>query len=214
MTAGRQLLELSAAVLIGHTFRARHLNALFQQVQAMALELAEELLPQITTVTVDAAALRGSGTVSWSETLDLKEAITQAQEAPPFFIVLNPGDAAPNDAIGLQSELVVATRIHPPPPMVPTRLAPPPPMHLHPSTQQTGRGAPQQSDRGPPPALTSTRRHPSRAAVAPESIPSPPPSGPEQSDVAYPAYAAGRGGRQGSSFHDASLVVEDVEMNP
>mgnify|MGYP007078160827 CR=1 FL=1 len=55
MSAGRQLLEISAAILIGYTFRARHLNAIFQQVQQIAVELAEEMLPQITTVTVQTA---------------------------------------------------------------------------------------------------------------------------------------------------------------
>ena len=45
-----QLMELVVAVGIGHTFRAQPFNVLFQQVQRVAAELAEQLMPSITTV--------------------------------------------------------------------------------------------------------------------------------------------------------------------
>ena len=37
---------------------------MFEQVQRIALDLAEEILPQITTVTLDERALRGEGWAS------------------------------------------------------------------------------------------------------------------------------------------------------
>jgi hypothetical protein len=68
----RQILELGTALLIGYAFRARSLNALFHQVQQVAVDLAGDLLPQITTAWVDVDALRGGETVPWSRTIDLK----------------------------------------------------------------------------------------------------------------------------------------------
>merc|ERR1719380_166509 len=45
-----QMMELFVAVTIGYTFRAQPFNVLFQQVQQVATELAEQMLPSITTI--------------------------------------------------------------------------------------------------------------------------------------------------------------------
>ena len=55
--------------------------------QQIALDLASDLLPRITTVHIDVEALRGDGTVEWSRALDLKD--TAAAATPRA-----PGDAA------------------------------------------------------------------------------------------------------------------------
>jgi hypothetical protein len=52
----RQLLELTTAFLIGYAFRARPLNVMFEQVESEAVEVARDLLPSLTTVTVDVHA--------------------------------------------------------------------------------------------------------------------------------------------------------------
>merc|ERR1719321_888397 len=82
-----QLMELTIAVGIGSTFRAQPFNVLFQQVQQVATELADQLLPSITTVEVKPEVLNG-----WRASLDLDQ--TQPQ-LPPTLIVLNPGEEMP-----------------------------------------------------------------------------------------------------------------------
>ena len=113
----RQLLELSTALLIGYAFRARPLSAIFEQVQQIAMDLAKDLLPEISTVTVDVAALRGDGTVPWSRDINLRDVPQQGAEveqAPAdMLVVLNPGDDAAmlvGDS-AVERALVVAVRV-------------------------------------------------------------------------------------------------------
>ena len=118
----RQLLEIITAALIGHAFRARPLNAMFEQVQQIAMDLAQDLLPQISTVTVDVAALRGDGTVPWSRAIDLQAAKRTGQLSPvltppEMLLVLNPADtellsaSASGEKAAVQRALVVAMRV-------------------------------------------------------------------------------------------------------
>ena len=69
----RQILETVTAAIVGYVFRARPFNVMFEQVQQLAADVADSLLPQITTVVVDLHALRGDGTVPWSRSMELKE---------------------------------------------------------------------------------------------------------------------------------------------
>jgi len=125
---GRQSLELSTTLAIGYAFRARPFGVLFEQVQQLAVDLAAEMLPQLSTVTIDVAELRGDGTIPWSRELKLDgshettSSTTAAGpsggadggplEAPPLLLVLNPSDEP--DALwvegGLTRALVVAVR--------------------------------------------------------------------------------------------------------
>jgi hypothetical protein len=79
----RQLLELTTAFLIGYAFRARPLNVMFEQVESEAVEVARDLLPSLTTVTVDVTALRGEGTVPWSRGIDLHAASATPPQPGP-----------------------------------------------------------------------------------------------------------------------------------
>ena len=66
-----QLLELAAVCAIGTVFRPRPFNVLFEQAHQLAAVLAEELLPGISTVTIDVAELRGDGdTEPWFPSLE------------------------------------------------------------------------------------------------------------------------------------------------
>ena len=47
-----QSMELLVAVMIGYTFRSQPFNILFAQVQQVAAELADQMLPTITTIEV------------------------------------------------------------------------------------------------------------------------------------------------------------------
>ena len=110
MLALRQLLELTAAWSIGYAFRARPFNVMFQQVQQLALDLAEQFLPQVTTVELNVAELRGDGTVPWSDALELtprgvvkpRPAAAQQpqQPPPPVLMVLNPGESEVSEVGG------------------------------------------------------------------------------------------------------------------
>ena len=123
MLALRQLLELTAAWSIGYAFRARPFNVMFQQVQQLALDLAEQFLPQVTTVELNVSELRGDGTVPWSDALELtprgvvkpRPAAAQQpqQPPPPVLMVLNPGESEVSEVGGtsLQGSLVVAYRV-------------------------------------------------------------------------------------------------------
>ena len=115
-TAARQGLELIAALAIGHAFRARPLNVMFEEVQQLAVELAQDLLPQLSTVTIDVAALRGDGTVPWRSDMDLRHTKEESERAPPpMLLVLNPADDAqePETVLAASGALVVATRVPP-----------------------------------------------------------------------------------------------------
>ena len=87
-----QLMELVIAVGIGHTFRARHFNVLFTQVQQVAAELADQMLPSITTVQLKETELQGQNLIAWRPTLNLPSA-SSAPSLPPTLVVLNPGDS-------------------------------------------------------------------------------------------------------------------------
>ena len=92
-----QLVELVLTVGIGYTFRARPLNVMFQQVQQAAVQLAEQMLPRITTVLVKPDELSGPNLIAWRQDLTLQQdgvlAPAQQEGLPPAtIVVLNPGD--------------------------------------------------------------------------------------------------------------------------
>ena len=116
----RQSLELITTFAIGYTFRARPFNVMFEHVQQLAVDLAQEMLPQLDTVTIDIAALRGNDTVPWSRDISLTAAAAAAERTPPpSLLVINPADDLDlvDDLEGLlrhggtDGMLVVATRI-------------------------------------------------------------------------------------------------------
>jgi len=85
-----QLMELTIAIGIGYTFRAQPFNILFHQVQQVAQEIADQLLPTITTVEIKPGILSGGNNlIAWRESLDLTNVQPQL---PPTLVVLNPGD--------------------------------------------------------------------------------------------------------------------------
>ena len=69
----RQLLELITCALIGYVFRPKPLNVIFEQMHQLAATLADEMLPDITTLTIDVNELRGEDTIPWSREIDLKD---------------------------------------------------------------------------------------------------------------------------------------------
>ena len=86
-------MELTIAVGIGYNFRARPFNVLFQDMQQVATELADQMLPRITTVTVKPDMLDGPNLIAWRETLELHGAPANGQQQlPATLVVLNPGD--------------------------------------------------------------------------------------------------------------------------
>jgi hypothetical protein len=92
------LMEILVAVVIGYTFRAQPLNVHFQQVQQVAAELAEQLLPSITTVEVKPETFSGEGLVAWRPDLDLNAHRRQGEpQMPSTILVLNPGDIEVHD---------------------------------------------------------------------------------------------------------------------
>eukprot|EP00316_Scyphosphaera_apsteinii_P020189 CAMPEP_0119313406 /NCGR_PEP_ID=MMETSP1333-20130426/28978_1 /TAXON_ID=418940 /ORGANISM="Scyphosphaera apsteinii, Strain RCC1455" /LENGTH=671 /DNA_ID=CAMNT_0007318237 /DNA_START=28 /DNA_END=2043 /DNA_ORIENTATION=- len=84
-----QTMELVIAIGIGYTFRAQPFNVLFQQVQQVATELADQLLPSITTVELKPGVFNGSNLIAWRASLDLN---SPASALPTTLVVLNPGD--------------------------------------------------------------------------------------------------------------------------
>lgn len=90
-TLVHQLVELTIAFCIGYTFRAQPFNVLFTQVQQVAEELADQMLPTITTVEIKPDDLTGQGLVAWRPNLDFTAAQSEPQ-LPATIIVLNPGD--------------------------------------------------------------------------------------------------------------------------
>merc|ERR1719149_499398 len=73
-----QLMELLIATSIGYAFRAQPFNILFQQVQQVAAELADQMLPTITTIEVKAEMLEGDNLTAWRTDLGL-DAAAQAR---------------------------------------------------------------------------------------------------------------------------------------
>eukprot|EP00964_Phaeocystis_antarctica_P059155 scaffold35115_cov57-Phaeocystis_antarctica.AAC.4 len=99
---GHQASELFFALFIGYTFRATPRNVLFQRVQAQVAELAERLLPQITTVEIGPDLLGEGDThlLPWRQDMQLANVNVNAlpqdaqAEPPPRFLVVNPGDSS------------------------------------------------------------------------------------------------------------------------
>merc|ERR1719171_2379378 len=87
-------MELVIASVIGYTFRARPFNILFEQVQQVAAELADQMLPSITTIEVKPEMLQGDNLVAWRTDLALGPRGMPLREPPlpPTLVVLNPGD--------------------------------------------------------------------------------------------------------------------------
>jgi len=94
--------ELLFAMCIGYTFRATPLNVLFQRVQPQVTELADRLLPQITTVEIGLDVLGGSDLLAWRQDMQLASAApggaaaatTTQGEPPPTLLIINPGNTA------------------------------------------------------------------------------------------------------------------------
>jgi hypothetical protein len=68
-------------------------------VQQVAAELAEQMLPSITTVELKPGAFSGEGLVAWSPDMDLTTPRRRRGEPqlPPTILVLNPGDVEIQD---------------------------------------------------------------------------------------------------------------------
>ena len=126
----RQILELALTISIGWIFRARPFNVLFEQVQQLVRDVAGDMLPQLSTVNIDVAALRGDGTVPWSREMRLEQARgaqsaadgapvpaaatpcaadAPSVEPPPMLLVLNPTDKP--DELLHRGIVVVAVRL-------------------------------------------------------------------------------------------------------
>lgn len=119
-----QLMELGIAVGIGYTFRAQPFNVLFQQVQQVALELAEQLLPSITTVEISPDVLSGPDLIAWRSDLQLNPADASM---PATLVVLNPGDKEIEPASTAPTCRYAPSRVSstslPPPPGAPPQPA-------------------------------------------------------------------------------------------
>ena len=91
-----QTMELVVAASIGLTFRAQPFNILFQQVQQVAAELADQMLPSITTIEVKSDVLQGDNLIAWRSDLGLDSGRHPTRpnepQLPPTLVVLNPGD--------------------------------------------------------------------------------------------------------------------------
>ena len=90
-----QTMELIVAASIGLTFRAQPFNILFQQVQQVAAELADQMLPSITTIEVKSEVLQGDNLIAWRSDLGLdagRHPTRPNEHLPPTLVVLNPGD--------------------------------------------------------------------------------------------------------------------------
>ena len=90
---------------------------LFQRVQAQVAELAERLLPQITTVEIGPEVL-GEGSTelqAWRQDLQLANAAVDLPpqgaraEPPPRFLVVNPGDSSWSANLNQEVEMAPAT---------------------------------------------------------------------------------------------------------
>merc|ERR1719379_2259147 len=80
-----QAMELIIATAIGFTFRAQPFNILFQQVQQVAAELADQMLPSITTIEVKEEMLSGDNLIAWRSDLELGR--HQDPSMPPTLVV-------------------------------------------------------------------------------------------------------------------------------
>lgn len=118
------------------------------QVQQVAAELAEQMLPSITTVEVKPGAFSGEGLVAWSPELDLNAPRRRGQaQMPPTILVLNPGDIEVLDA---------PQREHPNQQAAPQSGADEPGCSTHP--HQSGGGCP--SRNGPEEEIMPSTRPP------------------------------------------------------
>ena len=87
-----QSMELLVAVMIGYTFRSQPFNILFAQVQQVAAELADQMLPTITTIEVkeDMLQVKASKRHSTRHTLLLpsrrRTSPSSLTTLPPFFL--------------------------------------------------------------------------------------------------------------------------------
>ena len=102
-----QAIELLVAVAVGLTFRAQPFNVLFTQVQQVAAELADQMLPSITTIEVKPEMLQGDNLIAWRADLGLGGAGGPSRlvspNAPPTLVVLNPGDTQVEDPVTVRS---------------------------------------------------------------------------------------------------------------
>ena len=90
-----QLMEVVIASAIGYAFRAQPFNILFEQVQQVAAELADQMLPAITTIEIKDDLLASdadNNLIAWRSDLLLPQARRNEQQLPATLIVLNPGD--------------------------------------------------------------------------------------------------------------------------
>ncbi|KAJ1628090.1 hypothetical protein T492DRAFT_162757 [Pavlovales sp. CCMP2436] len=81
-----QSMELGCAIYIGLTFRARQLSFVFQQMQDFGLQLAEQLLPSVTSVSISSLEISAPGMVEWSDKMQ-----EPPDAAAATLIVVNPG---------------------------------------------------------------------------------------------------------------------------
>lgn len=84
-----QLMELVVVTYIGVQFRARPLSAVFQQMQQFSLQLAEQLLPSVTTISLNRLELSAPGMVEWSDKMEAPPDASEQDEMT--LIVVNPG---------------------------------------------------------------------------------------------------------------------------
>mmetsp|Transcript_43572 Transcript_43572/g.107801 ORF Transcript_43572/g.107801 Transcript_43572/m.107801 type:complete len:403 (+) Transcript_43572:85-1293(+) len=92
-----QLMELLVFTFIGVQFRARPINSVFQQMQAFGLQLAEQLLPSVTTISINMLELSAPGMVEWSDKMMVPPE-PGVEEPPMQLIVVNPGADDSSDA--------------------------------------------------------------------------------------------------------------------
>ena len=86
--------------------------------QQVATELAEQMMPSITTVTVKADMLHGSNLIAWRENLDLSVGAPPSTQLPATLVVINPGDreepqlrASQRTIVSCQSDAVVSEAV-------------------------------------------------------------------------------------------------------
>ena len=125
-----QLMELFIAVAIGFTFRAQPFNVLFQQVQQVASDMADQLLPSITTVEIKPDLLNGADLIAWRA--DLRLGAEGDTHMPTTLVVLNPGDKEMPPPSTVPSRRIPAS-VYASPPPGPPPTAPPqaPPSGSH-----------------------------------------------------------------------------------
>jgi len=97
-----QAMELAIIGYVGHTFRVRPSNSVFHAMPEFTQEIAERLLPSITTVSISALELSGPNMMEWG-----KEA---GDETPDQLVVVNPGaDEATDETMAQAVQTAVPT---------------------------------------------------------------------------------------------------------